>query len=170
MSRIHSCNQYEYYCTIMGTFRTFCWYHICAGCANRAHGLCSFHISWPQLSWFYCRNCLYQFSFNCTEITFNFFFFFFNLHNTKHENNTAATNMWSSDYISQKTDNQVLGNKNSEHTNQREALISEGIIKTETILQHICGHSIATSGYLRYEFTGLSRFLKIRLSRKPKLF
>lgn len=99
-----------------------------------------------------------------------FFFFFFNLHNTKHENNTAATNMWSSDYISQKTDNQVLGNKNSEHTNQREALISEGIIKTETILQHICGHSIATSGYLRYEFTGLSRFLKIRLSRKPKLF
>lgn len=95
---------------------------------------------------------------------------FFNLHNTKHENNTAATNMWSSDYISQKTDNQVLGNKNSEHTNQREALISEGIIKTETILQHICGHSIATSGYLRYEFTGLSRFLKIRLSRKPKLF
>lgn len=99
-----------------------------------------------------------------------FFFFFLNLHNTKHENNTAATNMWSSDYISQKTDNQVLGNKNSEHTNQREALISEGIIKTETILQHICGHSIATSGYLRYEFTGLSRFLKIRLSRKPKLF
>lgn len=95
---------------------------------------------------------------------------FFNLHNTKHENNTAATNIWSSDYISQKTDNQVLGNKNSEHTNQREALISEGIIKTETILQHICGHSIATSGYLRYEFTGLSRFLKIRLSRKPKLF
>lgn len=99
-----------------------------------------------------------------------FFFFFLNLHNTKHENNTAATNIWSSDYISQKTDNQVLGNKNSEHTNQREALISEGIIKTETILQHICGHSIATSGYLRYEFTGLSRFLKIRLSRKPKLF
>lgn len=73
-----------------------------------------------------------------------FFFFFFNLHNTKHENNTAATNIWSSDYISQKTDNQVLGNKDSEHTNQREALISEGIIKTETILQHICGHSIAT--------------------------
>lgn len=33
----------------------------------------------------------------------------------------------------------------------------------------ICGHSIATSGYLRYEFTGLSRFLKIRLSRKPEL-
>lgn len=98
-----------------------------------AHGLCSFHISWPQLSWFYCRNCLYQFSFNCTEITFNLFY----LHSTKHENNTAATNMWSSDYISQKTDNQVLGNKNSEHTNQREALISEGIIKTETILQHM---------------------------------
>lgn len=107
--------------------------------------LCSFHISWPQLSWFYCLNCLYQFSYNCTEITFNSFY----LHSTKHENNTATKNTWSSDYISQKTDNQVLGNKNSEHTNQREVLISEGIIKTETILQHICGHSIATSGYLR---------------------
>lgn len=131
-----------------------------------AHGLCSFHISWPQLSWFYCRNCLYQ----QFQLYWNYLqFFFFNLHSTKHEN-TAATNMWSSDYISQKTDNQVLGNKNSEHTNQREALISEGIIKTETILQHMCGHSIATSGYLRYEFTGLSRFLKISLSRKPELF
>lgn len=111
-----------------------------------------------------------QFQLYWNYLQFIYLFIFLNLHNTKHENNTAATNMWSSDYISQKTDNQVLGNKNSEHTNQREALISEGIIKTETILQHICGYSIATSGYLRYEFTGLSRFLKIRLSRKPKLF